>query len=102
MDVLVTSVFDMMDLHYNIQINYPSHQEALETMTDIKGNDLSDELQEFQFDDDHNDDWELEMNTLLSDDSSDDDKIWTCSDDKLCDDDIWRLIDTYCNSVDQW
>ncbi len=53
---LVTSVFDMMDLHYNIQINYPSYQEALETMTDIKGNDLPDELQKFQFNDDQDDD----------------------------------------------
>ncbi len=49
---LVTSVFDMMDLHYNNQFKYPSYQEALETMTDIKGNDLPDDLQEFQFHDD--------------------------------------------------
>ncbi len=38
-------------------------------MTDIKGNDLPDELQEFQFHDDQDDDWELEMNTLMNDDS---------------------------------
>ncbi len=63
-------------------------------MTDIKGNDLPDELQEFQ-----DDDWELEMNTLIS---SGDDNIWTCSDDNLCDDEILRLIDIYCNSIDQW
>ncbi len=68
-------------------------------MTDIKGNYLPDDLQEFQFHDDQDDDWELEMNTLMS---SGDDNIWTCSDDNLCDDDIWRLIDIYCNSVDQW
>ncbi len=71
-------------------------------MTAIKGNDLPDDLQEFQFHDDQDDDWELKMNTLMNDDSSDDDQIWTCSDDNLCDDDIWRLIDIYCNSVDQW